>query len=90
MLLESVEKTISHELLLCLHLYFILFFSREERQQSCTKGGNIEQEMKISGACVTDVRRGEGGHPVPCKIFPCLSAIWGGCCMQENAQTGLS
>lgn len=29
--------------------FYYYFFSREERQESCTKGGNIEQEMKMSG-----------------------------------------
>ena len=76
----QLEKTISHDLLLCLHLWSGLFFffqgSAGERQGSCTKAGNIEEEMKMSGAEVTDVGTGELEYTVPCKTFPSILAIF--------------
>lgn len=48
-----------------------------ERQGSCTKAGNIEEEMKMSGAGVTDVRTGELEYAVPCKTPPSISAVSG-------------
>lgn len=75
----QLEKTISHDHLLCLHLWSGFFFQgREgERQGSCTKAGNTEEEMKVSGAEVTDVRTGELEYAVPCKTFPSILAIFG-------------
>lgn len=62
----------------CFFLFFFLFQGREgERQGSCTKAGNIEEEMKMSGAGVTDVRTGELERSVPCKPFPSILAIFG-------------
>lgn len=75
MLSLLLEKTMSHDLLLCLHLWgvFLCVFlqGREgERQGSCTKAGNIEEEMKISGAGMTDVRGGTLNTHCRAKPFP--------------------
>lgn len=75
-------------------LYFILLFlfsfSREKRQLSCTKGGNIEQEMKMSGVCICVTEQGAWMHGALQNISLCFSNIRGGCSTQGNAQTGLS
>lgn len=94
MLLESIEKTISHDFLLCLHFilfyFFFFLFPGKKRQLSCTKGGNIEQEMKMSGVCICVTEQGAWMHGALQNISLCFSNIRGGCSTQGNAQTGLS
>lgn len=49
---------------------WLFFQGREgERQGSCTKAGNIEEERKMAGSGVTDIRT------VPCRTFPSILAI---------------
>lgn len=57
--------------------WFGFFQGREgERQGSCTKAGNIEKEIKMTGSGVADVRTGKLEYIVPCKTFPSILAIF--------------
>lgn len=73
--------------------FVVWFFSRREgeRQGSCTKAGNTEEEMKMSGADMMDVRMGGTWiRSAMQNLSLCFSNIWRGHTMQRNAQTGLS
>jgi len=70
-LLESVEKTINHELLLCLHFFIIIIiFFQGRKAGKLHKGRQYRTGNENVRACVTDVRRGKVGIQCPAKHLP--------------------
>lgn len=81
MLLESIGKTISHDFLFCLYciLFYFTFFPGKKGRKVAQNEANIEQEMKMSGVCVTE--QGAWIHGALQNVSLCFSNIRGGCNM---------
>lgn len=68
----------SHSLIVFAFVGLFFFQEREGgRQESCTKVGNIEEELEMLGAGVRDIRTRQLEYTATGKTFPFILAVFG-------------